>query len=417
MTVVNMIEIKPKLNISVNCKACKSEAVDIQALFFQGMHTLADCICGKCGFDLYWTLPIGHDLLFPVHLSKDNKKAYFHPRAKDWLAAPLSRSMKMGEGQRVEISKNVHRQVRDIVIVNCLDTCFGHVLTKIWNTYTLTENHPELGVVAIIPQNMEWLLPPTLAETWIIHQPLKMLDNKLEGLDEFVHKQLERFEQVYLSHTFTHLDHTRYIDMEKMLKRSRFDLATFERQPPCITFVLREDRCWHRWKSFDFLMKLSVKAGVWEKTKALFVSRQNQLIKKTAEAIKQAIPEVRLYATGLGKTGSLWDGIEDLRTEKIQSETEALWNATYAQSHLVIGIHGSGMMIPTALAAGFINILPRHKLEHLGEDTLLPYSNRFLNFLGRYLDEYSTPQLVALHAVSMIRDFPYLYHNTVQVPE
>lgn len=412
-----MIQIKPKIDISTQCKVCQSGAVNIQFFFFQGIHTLADSICQNCGFKFYWTLPIGHDLLFPIHLSKDNKKAFFHPRAKDWLAAPLIRSMKAGEGSKVEISIKTNRQLRDIVIVNCLDNCFGHVLTKIWNAYTLIDSHPQLGIIVLIPENLQWLLPPDIAETWAVHLPLKALDNKLTGLDEFVHKQLERFERIHLSQTYTHLDHTRYIDMEKVLKRSRFDLATFERQPPCITFVLREDRFWYNRKSFDLLMRLSVKVGLKEKTKALFVSRQNQLVKKTAEAIKKALPEATFYATGLGKTDILWEEIEDLRVEKIQSKTETLWNATYAESHLVIGVHGSSMLIPTALAAGFINILPRHKLEHLGEDTLLPYSNRFLHFLGRYLDEYATSQLVALHAISMIRHFPYQYRNTVHVPE
>ena len=69
------------------------------------------------------------------------------------------------------------------------------------------------------------------------------------------------------------------------------------------------------------------------------------------------------------------------------------------------------MLIPTALAAGFINLVPRYKIPHLAEDTALQHKSRYLQFLGRYLDEYSTPDLVAQHVISMISDFPSLFKN------
>ena len=95
-------------------------------------------------------------------------------------------------------------------------------------------------------------------------------------------------------------------------------------------------------------------------------------------------------------------------------ETEILWNGVYAKSHIVIGVHGSHMLIPSALAAGFINIVPRYKIPHLVEDTVLPYGNRLLQFMGRFLDEFSAPGLAASHAVSIIREFGYVNRNLEQ---
>ena len=148
-----------------------------------------------------------------------------------------------------------------------------------------------------------------------------------------------------------------------------------------------------------------------------FVARQNYLINKTARLIKKQIPEAKIIATGLGKTGTLQRQIFDNRVSQILPETEEQWNAIFANSQLVIGVHGSNMLIPSYLAAGFINIVPRYKIKHIAEDTIAPHTNRYLHFLCRELDEFSSTKLVALHIGSMIKDFPYLYNNTEQKPE
>jgi hypothetical protein len=403
--------------MDIACPKCKSKDTLVDSLLFQGIHTLADTVCKACGFKFYHCLPIGHDLLFPIQVSKDGKESFFHPRAKDWLAAPLIKSLGQKPEKRFPIERKVYKDSKQVVIVNCLDNCFGHIFTKVWNTYKLIKSRPELGVIAIIPQRCNWLVPRDIAEIWSVPVELKDSAQMLGGLDEFVKSQLTRFDKVYLSHTFTHLDHTRHIAMEEILKTSRFDLDTFCSSTPQVTFVLREDRFWLNSQWMDFLFKASKKFKLTHWIFPILAWRQRQLVKRTGKKIRQSLPNVLLNCTGLGKSGKLLEGMADYRTDMILPETEFQWNSIFAKSHVVIGVHGSHMLIPSALAAGFVNIVPRFKIEHMVEDTALPYKNRLLHFLGRFLDEYSTSSLVSMHVVRMISDFDYVNNNLKQHQE
>lgn len=381
------------------------------------MHTLSEYHCQTCTTRFYQTLPIGHDLLFPMQLATDGTQSFVHPRAKNWLAEPLIQSIRNSEPKSFSIVKKVNKACMQVIIVNCLDTCFGHVFTKIWNTYTLLENKKDYGIIAIVPERCTWLVPEELAEVWSVSIELKDCAQTIGGLDEFVKTQLQRFEKISLSPTFTHLDHTKYIDFEKVLKRPRFDLKEFSTSAPQITFILREDRFWLNSKVLDLCFKASRKFKLEPLLKPILIWRQNALFKQTSQKILKSLPQAQLKSTGLGNSGKLFHPIDDHRTDHISETTEMEWNGIFAKSHIVIGIHGSHMLIPSGLAAGFINIVPRYKIGHLVEDTVLPYTNRLLQFMGRFLDEFSSPDLVSQHAISMIEEFGYVYRNLEEKAE
>lgn len=412
-----MIELVPKLDIEIVCKGCDSNAIHVSRIVFQGIHILADFYCPQCKSDFYSTLPVGHAKLFQIQFSRDGSKSFYHSRSEIWLARPLIDSVIIHTKKKVRLSCQINTHSRKVVIVNCIDNCFGHVFTKIWNAYTLIRNHPELGVIVIVPAQCCWLVPAGVAEIWSVDVQLNTCNYFLNGIDEFFEEQLVRFDKVFLSDVFTHIDHSRYVDLEAIVKRKRFDLSLFSQKPVCITFSLREDRFWHNSIFMDLLFRIMVKGNLQRVFKNLFIARQNYLVAKTAREIIKELPTASIIVTGLGNSGRFGRSINDKRVNRIVPETEIQWNEIFSESHIVIGIHGSNMLIPSTLAAGFINVVPRYKIPHIAEDTSLPYTNRYLHFLGRHLDEYSSPRLVAQHAISMIRDFPYLYRNTEQIPE
>ncbi|WP_373494030.1 hypothetical protein, partial [Aquiflexum sp.] len=342
-----MIEIKPSTAFDVECKQCQSAQTAVHSLFFQGMHTLADASCQSCGFEFYQTLPIGHDLLFPMQIAKDGKYRFHDPRANGWLADSLVQSIKQPVSKSFQIEKKVNKSFDQVIIVNCLDTCFGHVFGKIWNTYTLLANKKDWGIIAIIPERCQWLLPKELAEVWSISIDLKDCDQTIGGLDEFIKTQLSRFEKISLSHTYTHLDHTKYIDFEKVLKRPRFDLKEFLILEPQFTFILREDRFWLNSHVLYYFFLASRKFKMERLFKPLFIWRQMHLVNKTGRKILKSLPHAHLKSSGLGNSGKLFSQIDDHRTDRILPETEMEWNEIYSRSHIVIGVHGSNMLIPT----------------------------------------------------------------------
>jgi hypothetical protein len=359
----------------------------------------------------YRTLPTGHDLLFPTSFDETGMKISGNQQAMGWLVQPLINSMVKSERVEANIEREVIEQKCEAIILNCLDNCFGHVFSKLWNASILRKKYPDKSIIVFLPKVMRWLVPDGISEIWSFDSSFLNLEKYITNLDSEVKQNLlPRFEKVWLSKAYTHLDLSK-VDLRAMLRTDRFDLNVFSKSQPHITFVLREDRCWHRYAFEFFLFKAFVKLNI---SKKIFVLRQNQLISKTVKLVMRELGDAKFYAAGLGKTGKQHSIINDQRKIKLTTVEEKDWCQLYSQSHIVIGIHGSNMLIPTALSAGFVEILPRHKIRHLSEDTLMDYNSRYTHFLGRYVDHFASPELISQHIVSLIRDFPYIYKNTEQ---
>ncbi len=406
-----MFQFKPNISTNFNCIHCNSGSTEVNSTHFLGMHTLAECLCKDCEKGFYHTYPIGHAGDFPVTFDESGKKISFNKKAAVWFAEPLIASCFEGKNMDAIIKKKQFFETKKVVILNCLDDCYGHVLLKLLNTQRHLEKHPTLGLILIIPKTFLWLLPKGIAEVWFVDVPMNKLNYLINGFDAFVKGELEKFDEVYFNKAYTHLDHTK-IDLSAFTKTERFDMSQFGELKPTITFALREDKFWLNNGLDDFLFKTCVKFKKIKYLKNYFIWKQNRLVNRVAKLIKNEIGEVDFIATGLGKSGSISEIIIDNRHAQMTNEKEREWSDIYAKSHIIIGVHGSNMLIPTSLAAGFIEILPKHKIPHMAQDMLLSHSSRYAIFLGRHLDEFTNIELIKTHAVSILRDFPFLYKNT-----
>jgi hypothetical protein len=398
-------------DLKIDCPFCSNDLVNLNEHIFQGIHLLAKFNCPACTRSFFHTLPIGHDLLFPISFDEMGRLRNSDVRAEQWLVGPLLDSFFKAKKMEVAIEKEVFHQAEDAIILNCLDNCFGHSFFKLWNAQVLKAKYPDKSIIVFIPKRMRWLLTDFIDEVWSFDASFKDLGKFLRNLNEEVNKNLlSRFSKVFVSKAYTHLDLEK-VDLKAILKTERFNLEKFEDFPPQVTFALRDDRFWHKNPLEFFVFKVFVKLGL---SKKIFIWRQSQLINRTARKIKEKLTDAEFYATGLDRTGRLSPMINDLRVKSPGAQNEMQWCQLYSKSHVVIGVHGSNMLIPTALAGGFIEILPRHKIRHVAEDTLLNYNSRYTLFLGRHLDHFASPSLVADHVISMVKDFAYLYRNTQQ---
>jgi len=75
----------------------------------------------------------------------------------------------------------------------------------------------------------------------------------------------------------------------------------------------------------------------------------------------------------------------------MNTAVERSWCEAYARSQLVVGVHGSNMLLPTALAAGCVEILPHDRQGNVVQDISVRYNDRMQLFLYRFVDEFARP--------------------------
>jgi len=290
-----------------------------------------------------------------------------------------------------------------------MDYLYGHVLLKLFNADYYLKNFEDLGVIIIIPKSFEWLIPEGVSEVWLIDIKLSQAQNWFVKFDEFVHSELKRFDVIYLSLAFSHPDFSE-LDISRFCKVNRFDMSQFLKKPVSITFITREDRLWVN-KAFSFFVTRNRFRTLPKLFRMPFIYHQNKLVCKTFRLIKKMLPDVNFNVVGLGKTGILDSFINDYRKNDLNQTVELEWCNVYAQSQIILGIHGSNMILPRALAGSFIEILPENRLGNIIQDIGFPVKKRDLLYSGRFVDEYATPYEVAHIVISLIKAYPYFYLN------
>src|SRR5690242_17660691 len=79
----------PSPDLQVNCHLCSHESVDLGDYVFQGIHIIGKYNCPACAGSFFQTLPVGHDLLFPMSFDDKGKRLKTDPSAEQWLVRPL----------------------------------------------------------------------------------------------------------------------------------------------------------------------------------------------------------------------------------------------------------------------------------------------------------------------------------------
>jgi hypothetical protein len=270
-----------------------------------------------------------------------------------------------------------HRTVtKPVVFLNCLDTLYGHVLLKLLNAQALIDRRRDLDLIVMIPATFAWLVPDGAAQVWLVELPLKQGTEWNDGLAQEIARRLHAFKDVRLSVAHSHPRPEDY-DIERFTRVRPFPLAEWEARAvrPVVTFIWRDDRTW-------------TSGGVLPR------SQQHQ-VERLRNALQRGLPSVDFAVIGLGAQTSL------------DAATERVWCERYAASHVVIGVHGSNMLLPSAHAGSVIELLPRDRLGNYLQDLLLrPTTARDLLFRTRILGDTATPDDVAALAIHIINGVP-----------
>jgi hypothetical protein len=382
-----MIEIKPNIQHRSNCPYCESPLNPVKVRW-QGMHVCVDSKCINCQTELLDSLRIGHAVHKPFQLDLVKEVIFGHTYAKGGLAQALIQSLQNPEPEQLEISKEVFKPCQKVIILNCIDHLYGHCLLKLLNAQRHLDCHPDYGLIIIVPQFLRWMVPEGVAEIWSVQISLKNAQCYYPSFAEFVSEELKRFDKVFISKAYSHpsqFDITRFTGVPK---------HSFEQDNFKITFIWREDRPWCSLFLFRILRKLKIiKLGIF---------LQNWRVVRLFEKIRSKVPEVKFEVAGLGMQTKFPNWIEDLRVDKFNEKIEREMCTLYSQSRLVIGIHGSNMLLPSGHAGMTLDLMPE-RWGNFAQDILYQETDpRLAAFRYRYLPLHTSTNLIANIASSML---------------
>jgi hypothetical protein len=399
-----MIQLFPDTYDQFVCPQCKSYDPQLKRVIFQGIHLLADLRCDRCGFEFYHDFPFGQALTTPVILAK-NSLQLISPKGNEWFTEPLIKSLQSPVDTPLPVSRKMNRETGPadtVIFLNCLDAWYGHVLLKLMNIQFYYDAHPQYKKIVLVPKAFAWMVPAYVDEVWSIDLKLSQAKLYYLQLDEFINQQLKQYKAVYLAAGYSH-PQLQKIRAEDFFGIKGFDLANFQTLRPRVTLIYREDRLWLG----PFFNKLYTALNYRKLTFAnkFFLGIQARKFKRLVLAVKNAGIDAEFVACGLGKSAKLDSSITDRRANSLSEQEERDWCRIYAESHLVVGMHGSNMLIPSALAAAWVEILPNDRLGNITQDLFCKYDDSTMHFMGRFVSEYDPVDRVAKIICSIFNDY------------
>lgn len=401
---LTMIQLKPYPDNSFVCPECSTDQPIINEFRFESINIFADCACKKCGFEFYQVLPVGHTVDFRISIGKNSGAIYKSDKCPEWLSQSLLKSHKERRTTIVDVERIVYKKFDKVIILNTLDSLYGHVLLKLYNSFYHLDKQASVGLIIIIPKMFKWLIPSGCAEAWIVDLKLDELKYNYESFQRFVSKRFDDFQEIYLSNAYSHPSLGIH-DIERLTGVNPFDLDKFADQELVITFVLRADRWWFNNKIDFWFYLVCRKLNILSWGNHILNERQNHLIRKTIKSVRKKIRGVKFFIVGLGEPEGFKTYARDHRHREVNSAIEKSWCKIYAQSHVVVGIHGSNMLLPTALAAGCVEILPEDRYGNIIQDISVRYSDRKQLFFYRFVDQFASADSVASKAIAILRDY------------
>ena len=360
-----MIQILPKIDFSDNrCPVCSSLLVNKNDLIWQGVHLCTDSYCSKCKEEYICNLPIGQAKLESYQLRKSDGKT-FGSEPYEWLVNPLKKIINQPISEPIKFDIEVRESHLDkVIILNTLDNCYGHSLLLFLNLQDVISKSGDKKVIVIIQPFLKWLIPKEgIAEVWTVSLSFNQLREYHSDLTHKINKELLRFNEVHVS---TAPLCPNGVDISKF---SKIEPYNFEQKPvkPKLTFIWREDvnRFW--FKSYWFyggLRKLGIASII------LPFHYVRILLFLYLLNIKLKGKNYQITLAGLGQFGWFPNFVEDCRVKSFSKETEIDTCKVYAESELVVGVHGSSMILPSAHAGMTVSIMPLKRWGNFIEDIL-----------------------------------------------
>lgn len=348
-TTYDLIKIFPDIDFEASCPYDGSD-LRIKRVIIPGMHCLADAVCPVCDTPFYIDLPVGQALFSPIILDRNTTDIH-DPQNVDWFSLPLRNGFLHPE--REELVPRVQKffEADRILLLNCIDSLYGHSLLKLLNVQQYLDHNPELGCCVLVPTQLVHLVPEGVAEIW--ECPISMKDGLkwYPSLEQWIGRQINSRHECFLSPAFSHPNNRMY-DLRRFIKDLPDISDRLHNHSPIILFSYREDRLWGR----SFGQQRHNLQGLYKQLHTIF-------------------PELAFVLVGFGHQPIFHTPdahIIDLRTERFTVEQDRLWLAYMHASDCAVGVHGSNMLLPSGLAKSTVELVPTSRLGNTVQDFLFP---------------------------------------------
>ncbi len=400
-----MIPLHPTPEARLDCPHCRAPLA-CRGWLVPGMRNLAELGCASCGREFYGDLPAGQALYTPMLLDRASGEVH-DSFGVGWFAEWLRRSCAERTDAPVPFVAREQRSVtREVVLLNCLDTLYGHSLLKLLNAQSYLDRD-EFDVIVLVPSFLAWMVPDGVAQTWVVDLPLRRGTEWNDWLAREVRRRVEAFPVVRLSVAFSH-PHPDDFQIERFTRIAPFPLAEWGARlgRPAVTFAWRGDRPWGEEAAAAArgrVEKVTQRLG-------LAANRGGEGLRKvisTAEELRRGWPSLDFAVTGIGEPGGLPAWVSDLRRSGPDEGAEREWCERYAASHVVVGVHGSNLLLPSAHAGGAVELIGRGRQGNFLQDLLVrPGDAREMFFRYRFVPHSTTPAELAELLGLMLHGYP-----------
>ncbi|HEX8282421.1 MAG TPA: hypothetical protein VF588_03660 [Pyrinomonadaceae bacterium] len=381
------------------CPHCRAP-LEVKGWHVPGMRNLADLLCGLCGREFYGDLAAGQALYTPMLLEKAAGVVH-DPHGVGWFAGWLRDSYAQRVDEPVPFDAREARPItRPVVLLNCLDTLYGHSLLKLLNAQYHLDRHGDVDLVVMVPSLLAWMVPDGVAQVWSVGLPLRRGTEWNEWLAREVRRRVEAFGGASLGHALSHPRPDEF-DIERFTRVRPFPLDEWDARlaRPTVTFIWRDDRPWRAAPGAEPPTNR-------ERLRRLMTPRsrggggQTGLVSELAEALRRDLPALDFAVAGLAegvRRGELPDWVKDLRRPAPDEACERGWCERYAVSHVVVGVHGSNMLLPSAHAGAVVELLGAERWGNFTQDILFRDDGdcREAFFRYRFVPDATTPAELA----------------------
>lgn len=390
-----MIQIKPEIQHRSNCPYC-GEVLTPKKVLWQGIHICVISNCPHCHAEIIEDLKVGHALYMPYQVDLRKNALFGDDKPKCWFGVPLLKSLQSPKTDSdIEFKAEKFREVKKVIILNCIDYLYGHCLLKLLNAESHIKNNPAFGLIIIVPIFLRWMVPQGVAEVWTVNIPLSKAQNYFPCLDQLIQEESERFIEIYVSRAHSHpkdFNITNFTGIDK---------HDFKRKDFRITFIWREDR---PWCNHDFSLRVARKLNYMKP----LLCWQNYKICKLFSFLRKKISEAKFTVAGLGTSTRFPKWIDDQRIGQFNENLERETCKIYAESRLVIGVHGSNMLLPSGHAGMTIDLMPHDRWGNFTQDILYQErDNRMSSFKYRYVPLNTDVKLINKIATIQICEYSY----------